>query len=100
MLTSSHALTTTYSTAASAGHIVQVAQIPVAATGSTTFTLALAFDSSQSAAVSAAAASLASGFSSLEGSFEAGWHSWLAGLNGPRPRSPAMPSSSSSITSR
>ena len=83
MLAGSHALTSTYSTAPSAGHIVQVAQIPVAATGSTTFTLALAFDSSQSAAVSDAAASLATGFSSLEGSFEQGWHSWLAGLNSP-----------------
>ncbi len=83
MLASSHALTTTYSSATATGHIVQVAQIPVAATGSTTFTLALAFDSSQSAAVSAAAASLTSGFSALEGSFEQGWHSWLAGLNSP-----------------
>ena len=45
MLTSSHALTSTYSSASTAGHIVQVAQIPVAASGSTTFTLALAFDS-------------------------------------------------------
>ena len=83
ILSSSHALTTTYSTATSAGHIVQVAQIPVAATGSTTFTLALAFDPSQSAAISDAAASLATGFNSLEGSFEQGWHSWLAGLNSP-----------------
>jgi len=82
-LAGSYALTSTYSSASTAGHIVQVAQIPVAASGSTTFTLALAFDSSQSAAISDAAASLAAGFSSLESSFEAGWHSWLAGLNGP-----------------
>ena len=82
-LTSSHALTTTYSSASTAGHIVQVAQIPVAASGSTTFTLALAFDSTQSAAVSDAAASLAAGFSSLESSFESGWHSWVGGLNSP-----------------
>jgi glucoamylase len=82
-LASSHALTATYSSASTAGHVVQVAQIPVAASGSTTFTLALAFDSSQSAAVSDAAASLAAGFASLESSFESGWHSWVAGLNAP-----------------
>jgi glucoamylase len=83
MLASSHALTTTYSSATTAGHIVQVAQIPVAASGSTTFTLALGFDSTQSAAISDAAASLAAGFSSLETSFESGWHSWVGGLNAP-----------------
>jgi len=82
-LASSHALTATYSSAATAGHIVQVAQIPVAASGSTTFTLALGFGSSQAAAISDTAASLATGFGSLETSFEAGWHSWASGLNAP-----------------
>jgi glucoamylase len=82
-LASSHSLTAAYSSASSGGHVVQVAQIPVAATGSTTFTLALAFGSSQSAAISDAAASLSAGFSSLETSFESGWHSWLAALNAP-----------------
>jgi glucoamylase len=82
-LASSQALTSTYSSAPTAGHLVQVAQIPVAATGSTTFTLALGFDSSQAAAVSDAAASLAAGFGSLESSFESGWHSWVGGLNAP-----------------
>jgi glucoamylase len=82
-LAGSHALTATYSSASTAGHIVQVAQIPVAAAGSTTFTLALALDSSQSAAVSDASASLTAGFSSLESSFESGWHSWIAGLSAP-----------------
>ena len=82
-LASSQALTSTYSSAPTAGHLVQVAQVPVAATGSTTFTLALGFDSSQAAAVSDAAASLAAGFSSLESSFESGWHSWADGLNAP-----------------
>jgi glucoamylase len=80
-LISSHALTASYSSASTAGHIVQVAQIPVAATGSTTFTLALAFGSSQSATVSDASASLSAGFSSLESSFESGWHSWVGSLN-------------------
>jgi glucoamylase len=83
MLTSDHSLTTTYSSASTAGHIDQVGEIPVASSGSTTFTLALAFDSSQAAAISDAAASLTTGFSSLESSFESGWHSWIAGLNAP-----------------
>ncbi|HXP20396.1 MAG TPA: glycoside hydrolase family 15 protein [Streptosporangiaceae bacterium] len=82
-LASSHALTSTYPSASTAGHIVQVAQIPVAASGSTSFTVALAFDSSQSAAISDAAASLSAGFSSLESSFESGWHSWVGGLAAP-----------------
>ena len=82
-LTSQYSLGTTYSSASSGGHIDQVAQIPVASAGSTTFTLALAFDSSQSAAISDASASLAAGFSSLESSFESGWHSWLGGLHSP-----------------
>jgi glucoamylase len=82
-LASSHALTATYTSASTAGHIVQVAQIPVAASGSTTFTLALAFDASQSAAISDASASLTAGFSSLETSFESGWHTWISGLNAP-----------------
>jgi glucoamylase len=79
-LASSHALTATYTSASTAGHIVQVGQIPVAASGSTTFTLALGFDSTQAAAISDAAASLTAGFSSLETSFESGWHSWVGGL--------------------
>jgi len=82
-LTSSYTLGTTYSSVPSGGHIDQIGQIPVAASGSTTFTLALAFDSSQSAAISDASASLAAGFSSLETSFESGWDSWLGGLNSP-----------------
>ena len=82
-LTSGHALSSTYSSVTAGGHIDQVAQIPVAASGTTTFTLALAFDSSQAAAISDASASLAAGFSSLESSFESGWHSWLGGLHSP-----------------
>jgi glucoamylase len=82
-LTTSDKLTSTYSSASTAGHIVQVGQIPVASTGSTTFTLALGFDSTESAAVSDAAASLTTGFSSLESSFESGWHTWIAGLTAP-----------------
>ena len=80
-LTSGYTLSSTYSSASAGGHIDQIAQIPVAAGGSTTFTLALAFGSSQSAAISDASASLAAGFSSLESSFESGWHSWWGGLH-------------------
>jgi glucoamylase len=83
MLTSDYSLSTTYSEATTAGHIDQVGEIPVASSGSTTFTLALAFDTTEAAAISDASASLAAGFSSLESSFESGWHSWLAGLNSP-----------------
>ncbi len=82
-LSSGHALTDTYASAPTAGHLVQVARIPVNASGSTTFTLALGFDTSQASAVSDAAASLAAGFSSLESSFESGWHSWVGGLHAP-----------------
>jgi len=93
-LTSGYALSSTYSSASTGGHIDQLAQIPVAASGSTTFTLALAFDSSQAAAVSDASASLAAGFSSLESSFESGWHSWFGGLHAP----PASVTGSAGLT--
>ncbi|HEV2377532.1 MAG TPA: glycoside hydrolase family 15 protein [Streptosporangiaceae bacterium] len=82
-LASSHQLTATYSAASSPGHIVQVAQVPVAASGSTTFTLALGFGRSRSAATSAAAASLSAGFGSREKAFESAWHSWVNGLHAP-----------------
>ncbi|MGW7001272.1 glycoside hydrolase family 15 protein [Streptomyces sp. NPDC054933] len=82
-LTGSHQLTTPGQTAPTAGHLAQTAQIPVAASGSTTFTLALAFNTSASAAVSDAAASLSAGFPSAETAFQSGWHDWNAGLNAP-----------------
>jgi glucoamylase len=83
MLEDDYDLPDTYSSATTAGHIDQVGEIPVASSGSTTFTLALAFDSTESAAITDAADSLATGFSSLESSFESGWHSWIDGLNAP-----------------
>ena len=81
ILASAHSLSTSYTGVASAGHITQTAQIPVAASGSTTFTLALAFDTSTSAAVSDASASLGAGFAATETSFQSGWHTWMSGLN-------------------
>lgn len=80
-LTSGYGLTTQYSGVSSSGHIDQTARIPVNASGSTTFTLALAFDSTESAAVGDASASLTGGFSAAESSYESGWHSWISGLS-------------------
>jgi glucoamylase len=82
-LTSGYGLTTPYAGVAASGHLDQTAQIPVNASGSTTFTLALAFDTSEPAAISDASSALGTGFASLESSFQSGWHSWLAGLNAP-----------------
>ena len=82
-LTSGHGLSTTYSGVSSSGHLDQTAEIPVATSGSTTFTLALAFDTAESSAITDASTALSTGFSSLESSFESGWHTWLAGLSSP-----------------
>ncbi|MDF2254831.1 glycoside hydrolase family 15 protein [Streptantibioticus ferralitis] len=82
-LMNSHQLTTPGQTAPTAGHLAQTAQIPVSASGSTSFTLALAFNTSTGAAVSDAAASLSAGFPSAETAFQSGWHGWNAGLNAP-----------------
>lgn len=82
-LTSGYGLSTTYSGVSGSGHLDQTAGIPVSTSGSTTFTLALAFDSSESSAITDASTALGTGFSSLESSFESGWHTWLAGLNSP-----------------
>ena len=79
-LNSGRALTTPYSGTSGAGHIDQTAQIPVAASGSTTFTLALGFDSTTAAAVADAAASLSAGYASVLSSFQSGWHTWMGGL--------------------
>jgi glucoamylase len=81
LLAANHNLSTSYSGVSSSGHITQTGQIPVAASGSTTFTLALAFDASTSAAVSDASASLGAGFASAASSFQSGWHTWMSGLN-------------------
>ena len=80
-LTSGYGLATQYTGVAGSGHIDQTAQIPVAASGSTTFTLALAFDTTEAAAVTDASASLATGFAATESSYEAGWHSWMQSLD-------------------
>ncbi|MBR7831104.1 fibronectin type III domain-containing protein [Actinospica sp. MGRD01-02] len=92
-LASGYGLSTTYSGVSSSGHLDQTAEIPVSTSGSTTFTLALAFDTTEASAISDASTALTAGFSSLESGFESGWHTWLAGLNSP----PASVSSSSTL---
>lgn len=82
-LSSGYGLSTTYSGVSSSGHLDQTAQIPVSASGATTFTLALAFDGSETSAISDASTALSTGFGPLETSYESGWHSWLAGLDAP-----------------
>ncbi len=81
-LDNSHALTATY-TDASDGNLVQTAQANISRGGM--FTLALGFGTSQAASVSAAEASLATLFSQLQKSFEAGWNTYDKGLRDLQP---------------
>ncbi|MCU1480328.1 MAG: glucoamylase [Subtercola sp.] len=83
-LTTSHKLTGIYDSATTAGNIVQTAEVPVGR--DTSFTLALGFGASATEAQSAAAASLAAGFTNRESAYTAGWHSWFTTLN-PAPAS-------------
>ncbi|QMU78639.1 hypothetical protein GXW83_25970 [Streptacidiphilus sp. PB12-B1b] len=82
-LAADHTLATSYSGVSGSGHIDQVAQIPVNASGSTSFTLALAFDTTEAAAVTDASSSLAGGFGAAENAYESGWHTWMSGLDAP-----------------
>jgi glucan 1,4-alpha-glucosidase len=79
-LDASHALTTIY-TQASNGNLVQTAQANISRGGM--FTLALGFGTSQADAVSASEGSLATLFSQLQKSYEAGWDAYDAGLIAP-----------------
>src|SRR6266480_3271076 len=79
-LDSSHALTATY-TDANDGNLVQTAQANISKGGM--FTLALGFGTKQADAVSAAEGSLATLFSQLQKSYEAGWNAYDAGLTAP-----------------
>ena len=60
-LSSGYDLGTTYSAVASSGHLDQTAEIPVNSSGSTTFTLALAFDTTESSAITDASTALGTG---------------------------------------
>ena len=79
-LDTSHKLTALYSQANN-GNLVQTAQANISKGGM--FTLALGFGAGQAASVSAAEASLATNFSQLQKSYEAGWNAYDNGLNTP-----------------
>ncbi len=79
-LDASHSLTATYSQATN-GNLVQTAQANISKGGM--FTLALGFGTNQVTAVSAAEGSLATLFSQLQKSYEAGWNAYDNGLIAP-----------------
>src|SRR6266480_4408019 len=79
-LDASHHLTAIYNQATN-GNLVQTAQANISKGGM--FTLALGFGTSQAASVSAAEGSLATLFSQLQKSYEAGWNAYDAGLTAP-----------------
>ena len=89
-LDTSHTLTAIY-TQANDGNLVQTAQADISHGGM--LRLALGFGTSQATAVSAAEGSLATLFSQLQKSYEAGWSSYDASLIAPPPNSPGVPSS-------
>lgn len=78
-LSGNHVLDTQYDTANTAGNLVQVGQIPVGA--DTTFTLALGFGATRTAAAGNASASLTGGYAAAETAYQTGWHNYLAGLH-------------------
>jgi glucoamylase len=79
-LDASHSLTALYSDATN-GNLVQTAQANISRGGM--FTLALGFGQNQAAAVSATTGSLATLFSQLQKSYEAGWNAYDKGLIAP-----------------
>jgi glucan 1,4-alpha-glucosidase len=79
-LDASHSLTTIF-TQATNGNLVQTAQANISKGGM--FTLALGFGTLQAEAVSATEASLATLFSQLQKSYEAGWDAYDNGLIAP-----------------
>ena len=80
-LDTSHNLTAIY-TQANDGNLVQTAQADISKGD---FTLALGFGTTQTAAVSAAEASLTTKFKQLLKSYESGWDDYDNGLNTPPP---------------
>ncbi len=79
-LDNAHKLTTLYA-GAQDGNLVQTAQVDLSHGGN--LTLALGFGTTQSSAVSATEGSLATPFSQIQKSYEAGWHAYDAGLHAP-----------------
>ncbi len=79
-LDNAHKLTAIYA-GAQDGNLVQTAQVDLSHGGN--LTLALGFGTTQSSAVSATEGSLATPFSQIQKSYEAGWHAYDAGLHAP-----------------
>jgi glucan 1,4-alpha-glucosidase len=87
-LDTSHNLTALYNQAEN-GNLVQTAQENISRGGM--FTLALGFGTNQATSVRAAEASLATNFSQLQKSYEAGWNAYDSGLNAPPPNFKGVP---------
>jgi len=89
-LDASHKLTALYNQADN-GNLVQTAQVDLSKGGNVT--LALGFGTSQAAAMSATEGSLATLFSQLQKSYEAGWDAYDAGLTAPPSNFEGVPGS-------
>jgi glucoamylase len=84
-------LTNQFDAVSGNGNVVQCGQIAVGS--DTTFTVALGYGSTSTAAVSAANGSLTDGFTTVESGYRSGWNSYLGGLK-------AAPASVSGDTGR
>jgi glucoamylase len=65
------------------GNVVETGRLKLDGTGQQHATLALGFAGTTSAALSAAQASLASGFPAVSSAYAAGWHDYLSSLKPP-----------------
>jgi glucoamylase len=81
-LRSDHAMDWHYPSATN-GNVVETARLKLNGTGQQHATLALGFAGTTSAALSAAQASLASGFPAVSSAYAAGWHDYLSSLKPP-----------------
>jgi glucoamylase len=79
-----HHLSALFDTASTPGNLVQIGRLNVGQ--DTTLMLALGFGATQAEAAANAGASITAGFAAVRGSYENGWHSYLASLN-PAPAS-------------
>jgi glucoamylase len=79
-LDTSHTLTNIYAQATN-GNLVQTSQVDTTHSGKVT--LALGFGAKRADSISAAEASLATPFSQIQQTYEAGWQAYDAGLNAP-----------------
>jgi len=70
-------------TSATNGNVVETGRLKINGTGQQHATLALGFGGTSPAALSAAQASLASGFPAVSSAYAAGWHDYLSSLKPP-----------------